>query len=372
MLPVSDRFLAALRGSHRIAVTAVLTDPPGQIGVDPVGDLLPIIEGTVTLDGTAAVRGSLDLTVAATWPDTTTTADLVPYGSEVFITRGLDLGNGTFERAPLGYFRLTDVEQSDPGSPIRVSGQDRMGGIIDSRLLSPVQYPATATYASVINALVLEVYPGATINYTWPPGYSAATTIGRTVVAEEDRHAFIDDLVTGLGMIWFWDYRGHLVIKAPPAPTGPATWTADPGRDGVLVSVGRSRNRDGVHNAVVARGEALDDQAPVYAVAMDDDPSSVTYWYGPYGQVPRFYSSPLITTTAQAQSAADSLLAQETGMPYEVAFTQIVNPALEPFDVVELIHPGPPETTETHVLDGLSIPLSPDGVMPCRTRLSVI
>lgn len=374
MLPVSPTFLAAIRGSHRIVVKATLCNPPGQIGVLPTGTDLAVVGGSVTLDGTADVRGSLELEVTEPWPRQPTYTSLAPYGAEVFLSRGIDLGNGRIERAPLGYYRLDAVEQGRFDGPLQLTGRDRMAGIVESRLLLPVQYAASATYAGVVTGLVQDVYPGATIDFTWPAGYTALTTLGRSVVAEEDRFAFLDELVESIGAIWYWDYRGRLVVKPAPSPTV-TVWRADAGSNGVLVAVSRARNRDGVYNAVVAKGQALDDVPPVYAIAYDTNPSSTTWWSGPYGKVPRFFASPLLTTTAQAQQAADALLRRSTGLPYEVGFSQVVNPALEPFDAVEVAYPVTPggfAELETHVLDSVTVPLESDGAMACRTRLSVV
>lgn len=370
MLPVSDAFLAAVRSSHKAVFSARLCDPPGQTGVTPTGTDLAILDGAVTLDGDANVRATLDLTVSERWPDTLDATTLTPYGAEVFITRGLELGNGATQRAPLGYFRLIQVEQPDaPFGPIQVIGGDRMTGIVDARFEMPRQFTAASTYGAVVDELVTDVYPGATID--WDDA-TDATTIGRAVVGEEDRYALLAEVVTSAGKIMYWDYRGVLVIKDPPDATTPV-WEASAGRNGVLVSLSRALSREGIYNAVIATGEALDDTAPSYGVAYDLDPDSPTYWDGPFGKVPRFYSSPLLTTNGKATTAAASLLAQSTGLPYVVDFSQIPNPALEPWDPVRVVYPVDLESTphtkrETHILTRLQIPLTPGGAMVAATR----
>ncbi len=369
MLPVSEEFLATLRGSHQV-VTSVYLVTPGQTGVTPTGRELAVVEGAVTLDGTADVRGTLDLTVAEPWPDGVGVDQLAPYGSEVFVTRGVVLGNGKIQRAPLGYYRLTMVEQSDaPQGTLRLTGQDRMAGIVDARLLSPVQYSAATTYGQAVEDLVTGVYPGATID--WDDA-TDAQPLGRAVVSEDDRYALLLDLVQSAGKIMFWDYRGVLVVKDPPDAAAPV-WEVNAGRDGVLVSVGRALSREEVYNAVAATGEALDDSPPVAGYAYDLDPASPTYWDGPFGKVPRFYSSPLLTTADQATKAAESLLAQSTGLPYVVDFSAVPNPALEPFDPVRVTYPvdmtrHPRRAREIHVLAAITIPLGAAGTLDAHTR----
>lgn len=371
MLPVSDTFLAVIRGSHKAVFSATLCNPPGQTGVTPTGTALAILGGAVTLDGDADVRATLDLTVAERWPTTLDYLHLTPYGAEVFITRGVELGNGSIQRAPLGYFRLSGVDQDDaPTGPLTLTGTDRMKGIVDARLEVPAQFLPTATYGTVVSTLVAAVYPGAVIQWD---DTTNTTAIGRSIVAEEDRYKALLDVVQSAGKIAYFDYRGVLVIKDPPATTTPV-WDVSAGAEGVLVSLGRGLSRDGIYNAVIATGEALDDSPPVRGAAYDLDATSPTYWNGPFGKVPRFYSSPLLTTTGQCDAAAASLLAQGVGLPYSVDFTQIPNPALEPFDPVRVIYPidleaTPHQKEETHVLDQIVVPLGVDGAMTATTRL---
>lgn len=371
MLPVSARFLAALRASHQPAMRVrVIT--PGATGADPPGTDLRVMDGSVTLDASADVRGTLDLTVADGWPDGGSVTELAPYGTELAVSRGVVFGNGDVERAPLGIYRVVSVEQGDaPAGALRVTAADRMSGIIDAKLTVPRQFLASATYGDVVDDLVGEVYPGVPVE--WDDATDAGT-LGRTTIVEADRHGFLKDLAAALGKVMYFDYRGALVIKDPPDPTVPV-WDVDAGATGVLVAVGRARTREGVRNAVVATGDALDDFAPATAVVVDDDPASVTYWDGDFGKVPERFSSPLIFTLAQATAAAAAQLVQLKGLPYSVDFTAVPNPALEPLDAVRVVYPPRrdlpprPRLVEVHVLEQLRIPLAPAAALTAATRL---
>lgn len=370
MLPVSNRFLAALRGSHKSVPRARLITP-GAEGADPPGRDLVVLGGTVSLDGTADVRGTLDLTIAEPWPTGHGVTNVVPYGAEIAVWRGIEYGNGDVERAPLGIYRITAVEQdSAPDGPLRVTAADRMSGLIESRLTQPAYGAATDTVYSVFGPLVHEVFPSLTVYWddaTW------SSPIGRAVFEEEDRHAFLLELVKGLGKIMYFRYDGGLIVKSPPDPSA-VQWTVDAGKFGVLTSVRRSLTREQVYNAVVARGEGTDEIAPVVAVVADMDPASPTYWLGPFGKVPRFYTSPMLTTTTQAQGAARSILLTSVGLPYSVDLGALVNPALEPYDSVQVVYPEqrgrlPAVSVETHVVDKVTVPLGPDQPMSIATRL---
>lgn len=335
-----------------------------QSGVAPTGVEIPILGGSVTLDATADIRSTLDLTTDGTrmWPHRAADT-LAPYGNEIYVERGILYGNGTQEWVGLGYHRIDTPDQNmPPDGPIRIDGKDRMAGLIDGRLLAPAQFEAIETYGSVVDELVLEVYPSALID--WDSGES--DQIGRSLIVEEDRHGFLDDLVRSLGKIWYWDHRGRLQIRDAPSVDAPV-FDVYHGTGGVLVSMSRELTRQGVYNAVVASGEATDTLEPVRAVAVDNNAESPTYFYGRFGPVPMFFTSPFLTTETQAQSAADAILRRQLGLPYSVDFSMVPNVALEPWDPVRVRY-SDRDGPETHVLQTVGIPLVPEQAMAATTR----
>lgn len=358
MRPVSARFLEALTGSHNMAVR-VRAVPAGQTGVNPVsGTFLDSVGGDVQLDGSADIRSTLEVEIAPydsvtgalLWPEGSA-APLTPYGAhELFVERGVVFGGGSVEYVSLGYFRVDDVEQPDaPDGSIRVSGSDRMANIIDAKLTDPWQFDPTETYGDVIEALVTDAYASAVIE--WDDDEVASDPIGRTAIAESDRYAFLKELVTGLGKVAYFGHRGTLVIKTPPSATLP-NWTVSRGAGGVLVTAGRALSRSGVYNGVLATGEALDTEPPARALVVDTDPDSPTLWGGPFGKVPREFASPLMTTDAQCAKAAATLLRKAVGLPYNVDFTAVPNPALEPDDPIAIGFEGAPLAVSRTLLVG--------------------
>lgn len=362
MRPVSDAFLRTITGPHKMVAEARIV-APGQTGTDPEGVTIQILSGDVRLDASADVRSTVDLTTSGVgmWPSSP--SDLItPYGPELWVRRGIEYGNGQREWVSLGYHKIYSVEQDEaPDGPIRIAARDRMAGLVDARMLAPVQFNPNHTVRQFFDRLVLEVYPWAVIEYDFLP---EAIAVNRTIVVEEDRYAALFDMARSLGRVMYWDHAGKLQIRKPPDVATPA-YEVSYGRNGVLVEMSRSLTRDGVYNAVVAQGEAPDDKPPVRAVARDMNPVSPTYWYGPFGQVPRYYSSPFITNTEQAASAAAAMLARSIGLPYSVDFTAVPNPALEPLDRVRIRYR---DGSTVHVVQTLTIPLTPSGAMEATTR----
>jgi hypothetical protein len=170
--------------------------------------------------------------------------------------------------------------------------------------------------------------------------------------------------------VWF-DGTGTLRIT-PVAGSSAVVAELHEGATGVLVQAAAQWTRAGTYNRVIATGEnSTQDAPPVRGVATDDTPSSPTYYHGPFGHVPRFYSSPFLTTDAQCVSAATAILQRQLGATKSVSFGSLVLPYLEPRDVVS-IRRARAGINETHVIDKLSIPLGAAGTMTGTTRAVTI
>ena len=368
MRPVSDAFLRSVKASHKMVARARVCTT-FQTGTNPAGTFIPILGGDVRLDATSQVRSTLDMTTDGNkrWPEKPDDL-LVPYGNEVYVERGIEFSDGLVEYVGLGYHRIQTPEQEQaPNGPIRLDCRDRMQGIVDARLIEPVQFLAGSTLGGIVDLLVHEVYPLAVI--AWDDNTSAAV-LTRPVIAEDDRFEFLDRLIAAQSKIWYWDYRGVLVIKSIPDNTAPVT-QVHAGAGGVLVSVSRRLTREGVYNAVVALGEATDDAMPVRGVAIDNKPTSPTYYYGRFGPVPRFFTSSFLENDVQAFNAATAILRRQLGLPYAINFRSVANPALEPWDPVS-VRAGRGEGRRTHVLQSVTIPLTAKAPMTAATREQTI
>lgn len=361
MRPVSSSFLSTVRGAHKAVFRARIC-APGQTGTSPTGTEIPVLGGDVTFDTTADVNATLDLTTVYDWPISASSFG-TPYGSEIFVERGVQYGNGVKEYVGLGYFRIDAVAQARvPNGAIRIQGSDRMAAVRDGRNLQPVQFSAGSSFRAVIDFVVGDVVSGYVSIYDSPDvNLSASHILG------EDRLQFLSDLLKAYGKIGYFRYDGKFIVKTVPTTTTVPVWTINQGKDGVLVNMSREINRDGVYNAVMATGEPVGEGTPVYGIAYDTVTSSPTRWGGPFGKVPRLFSSSFIETQSQALTAAASILRNSTGLPYVVSLGSVPNPALEGWDVV-LVDYGKDSADEYHILDRVTYPLSVSSVMAMDTR----
>lgn len=355
MYAVSAKFLAALRAGH-VAVTRVEV----WSGATLIIPDLAFTSGSVTMDGTTGgVRSILNLTTARGSSDALWN-QLAPVGTEIVPYRGVRFIDGTTEYVPLGVFGI-DAQSMSYGvdGTIQLTAPDRFAIIQRKRFLTP----ATTNGGAVTEAIRLAT-AAVPSSYT-NTATSTATTYAQ--VWDRDRDQAVTDLMKAAGAELFFDRAGQGVARNLPTLTNAPVWTVDAGASGVLVGADRSRNRARTYNVVIALPESTNGSAPFAPqIAADTDTTSPTWTGGPFGSVPYFYSSPLLTTAAQALVAAKAILARVTGLAAQVTLESAVNPALDPGDVIAVLFPG--GAVEKHLIDTVTIPLDVGSTQPISTR----
>lgn len=364
MRQVTQRFTEAIAKPHRLAARAEILD-----GGVVAATIDTVISGTVTLDSRAAVRGRCAVTVIddgtlGLVPDTPAD-DLAPYGNEIRLSRGITYPDDTTELVALGVFGIQSIDINDTSETltIQITGLDRAQKVIDARFEEPYTIAAGTDYLTALEATIAAGVSGLTYDF------ASVTRTTPLLVAQEgdDRWAFCQEMAKALGMTLFFDGDGTVRLIPLTSPTGTPVVTISEGDGGVLLNAGRAWTREGTFNRVIATGENTGEGTPARGVATDDNPLSPTYYYGPFGKVPRFYSSPFITTDAQAVDAAAGMLAKELGTTQTVQFGAVVNPALEPEDIA-LITRDRTGIDENHIIDSLTIPLEANDTMSGTTR----
>ncbi|MFF0777100.1 DUF5047 domain-containing protein [Streptomyces sp. NPDC003720] len=294
-------------------------------------------EGSVTVDRGNAVRRTCSVTV----PDVsllpmTPTDQLALYGARLRIRRGVIYGDGSVESVPLGLFRIDGISGDPAFGPVTINGSGLEAVIADDKFTTPYTTRGGANAITAITGLIQDSIPGATV-----VNQASDATIGTmTWDAQSDRWAAVQECATAIGAEVYADADGQFIVaELPDMLTAPVAWDIDAGAAGVLISANRSFSRDGMYNVVVASGEnAEDNAAPVTATASDTDPTSPTYVSGPFGRVPKFYSSATLTSASLALNAAQKLLRDSIKPNATVSLTSLPNPCLEPGDVLRVTY----------------------------------
>lgn len=375
MLSVSAGFRAALASPQQVTVRADVD----KAGVR-LGSGLPILGGTVEVDAGSITRRRLSLDLAprmstGTYTDRPTLPSapgdpLGHYGQEITAAWGLTYPDGATEWVQLGVFRIDSAGGSLLGDGgVRVVGVSREAYVADARFTAP--YTASSpSCTSLIGTLIHEVLPSVEV--------VVSATMDRRVPRttwDVDRWGAITDLAQSIAAVVYADPYGRFVIAdAPTVDTAPV-WTVAAGVGGVLVAADASSSRDRIYNRVVVRGESpSSDSPPVQGSATDTAATSPTRWGDPaagaFGMVPYFMSLPTVTTAAQAVAVARANLARHLGAATTLDVSTVPNAALEAGDVIDVI-PDPTDpagTVRRHAVDSFTVPLSPGGAFPIKTR----
>lgn len=369
MWEASAAFFAALLHSHTVTSRVEVL----------VGDKavlqLAVTDGSVRLDESAAVRRSLSCVLGDATGSLTpsTLADILsPAGTELRAWRGL-VGPYVTEEVPLGVFGIADVDVTSQivgGVQVNLTAFDRAKKVSEARFDSTYVVAAGTNYSTAIQNLIRDRLPSLSVTFLFAD--TNVVTPALVFNVGDDPWKAVTDMATAIGCEVFFDALGRCVMRSVPDPdTAPIIWTYAEGSGATILGATKKMTREGTYNGVIASGEssAITNQsaAPVSATLWDDNPFSPTYYLGPFGKKPRMYSSPFITTPAQATTAARAILHQSLGLSEDVGFTAVVNPAHEPGDVVA-IQVSKSKINARYVLSSFSVPLTHNGTMSATTR----
>jgi hypothetical protein len=344
--PTTDRFLLFTNRSGRRSVVADIYYNGGLLRPN-----VPIVDGSVTFDRRNSIRAAGDLRVASDLIDWTI---LDPWGTEIQIKMGVIYPGGVTEYVPLGIFRIEDYRYTEGGAVApHIRFFDR------AKLLEEAQatdLDFSGMIASEAVAAILE-FAIPSWDGTMHLNFEDYRLPGGTI-ASSSLLSFLEDIAAAQGAeIWF-DRHGEFHMEI--APEISETTTID---DAVydfsvgvnLISAERVLTRVGAYNAVYVVGTTDGTGAPVRGLAVDNSAGSLSNYGGPFGRrIQRLHISG-ITTPEGAQAAAEALLRKRIGLMKNTSFVSLLNPALDPADIVTLLYFD--NTVEIHQINSMRFDL---------------
>lgn len=302
---------------------------------------VPVSAVSLTDDATSLVQGTGSLQIAYQDDFGQSIAPmsigdvLSPFGTQIALSVVITDGAAFLERVPLGLYlitaapvinaswRLFNGAVLSDGDRISLEIKDLMARTQRNEFDVPGSPPSlTSTWAEVQRLTQLPV------TRTIADG-----TIPSTLAYQSDRLQAVYDLATNLDATACMTADGTVSMR-PNA--WPATVDTIKGGDGgTLIGAPRAMKNDTVYNRIVVfdaagniLGQAQLTTGPLRATNPDGSLS-------PYGVVPFHYSSPLITTAAQANAwAAANLPRVSTLRAQTVVVTEVFNPLRDLGDVV--------------------------------------
>lgn len=304
--PASYAELVAAGGSRRVRVDVWRGDEllAEDVPVES-GELVETLDGNVPEAVTLNVPAR-DPRTGRSWVPAAPLDPLNSYGQRLHVTYLAGRPDGLGEVAiPLGWY-LIDSWEADQWT-VTVTGAGLLALVETDKLEQPTSPPAGATFQSEVRRLLNNTLP-----LRFADGLPANRAVPRALAWQDERLGAIRELLDAWPADCYVSESGELTIVPVPETAGPAelTWILGAEYAGVVLDNNSSGGREGVYNAVTARGEQSDDpeRPPVQATVYDLDPDSPTYAGGPYGIVSRAFASPLLLNVPQCQAAARSIL----------------------------------------------------------------
>jgi hypothetical protein len=324
------------------------------LGETLLDDDIPVAAGREEIDRTLRIPERVTLTVprldrGTTYDPVNADDPLAAFGQHLTVSLGIGLGNGQTEWFQRGEYLISQASTS--GDAVEVEAVGLLALVDEARLVSP--YQPTGTLASTLRGLV---EPALTVNID-------AGLTDRAVPAgmnwDEDRLGAVLELLDAWPADASVTSDGYLSVIPATDPTSSVLALTD-GQGGTVLHWAGVSTRDSAYTAVVARGTAADGGL-LQGVAYDQTggPLSSGGAFNPL-PVPFFYASPLLTTVAQCNAAARTVLARlrRTSAP-KVTAEMVPNPALLTGDGVSATGRG--LDGQLCVLEAYSLSLTADG-----------
>lgn len=215
------------------------------------------------------------------------------------------------------------------GARVKLSASDLGVVAVNSRMLAPESpQGGSPTIVGEVRRLMDGIAPVVTATGV------TDRAVNKTLVYEQDRLNAVQDLCKRISCDYRFNGNGQLEIY-PLAGSAPV-WKIAGGPEGVLVSVNRAQKLDGLYNMFIADGTASN--APVRGAAqIATGPLRVD---GPHGRYPKFYSSNMLTTQAEADAYANEMMTtQIAGLTVELQIVCLPHPGLQQGDWVTVASP---------------------------------
>lgn len=329
MIPVSDLYLATLARSHRVTAAVSRYNPYDQ-GHEK---LLLVTSGQITADAGGRARRSITFSLAR---EDAEDVALDVLGSRVAVWLGVDTGNQV-EVVPGGVFRVNSIDRGNR-SAINIQGTSFESYVVDDVYYKNIVYEKYAPLLLTIETIISEAFPEAQFEPYSDAVKAMDTPLPYDVIGERDRWEIIEKLSSLINCDVSCAPDGRFrVTPKPRISTGVPVAQLRQGEQGVLMSLSNRVDRADTYNAVLAMGQSSDpDVPPVSYHVADLDPTSPTYWFGPFGKKTLVFENALLMTKADCVEKAVMLLEEMRATIYNVDLTAVPNPAIEPNDLIAI------------------------------------
>lgn len=283
----------------------------------------------------------------------------VPEACENFLARAMQYLD-VFEpvkywEAQIGEFMVDALSNTDDGDTISVTGRDYTKRCLLSKFVNSTGYSAGQNIGTIIRSIAVNA--GIT-KFNLP---IITDTLQRDLTYERatERWKAMKEIADASNYEIYFDSNGFMVMRKYQDPLlTPPTLELTTGEWGNLVTASNKASDARLFNHVIVTGESNDSTIPpVSAEARNIQPTSPSSIQKIGDRVVEIKSS-LVTTVAQAQELANTYLRVSSLEEFELDFTSILLPWIEPGEILEIEQERAGNYVPTrYLISNLSFPL---------------
>ena len=292
--------------------------------------------------------------------------DLVnPYSQRLKIFRGIEYADGNLSAWQIFDGRITSTELTTDGH-CSIQGSDNAYEVVTNQFSTPRNSDAGIYVNDEVKIIIHDRYANATFG-------TSDLFVARVpqLTWQSEPGSALDEMATSVGAFWYPLANGDFVLRKYPwtVPGNPVITLTDTDGGSVLTASAH-KDRDSIFNQIIVTGERIDGSAPVFAVAVDLNPTSPTYSRGPFGIQSKTVSLQTPQTTDSAFDAANAYLKRTTAFTETWSFTCVPDASLELGDILQLDVRGREGIIQ--VVSSFNIPLIVGGNMSVSCRAQVL
>ena len=308
----------------------------------------PLESGSVTLDRTAAVRRTCSLVLAPSMSIAQAKNIFAPYGNEVRPWWQVTFPDGTTDEVCLGTFTVEETKLADAGVDltITITGSDRSALMQANKLTIPYVIAGGETIDYALAKMIADHWTATPLGFSITPTTELVPATNAIVKPAKTVWSQSLILARSVGYELFIDVWGNVVARPVPDVTGVGpvmqlTTLAQSGLKTATLTMTRKKVfsafgiiGQGSSAQVDKSGKMRMKRTPVYATVYDSDPTSPTYYKGPFGTVGTTTRSTVVTNAAQANDVGMAELAAQKGASEQLDLSILPFPLLDAWDVV--------------------------------------
>ncbi|WKW85484.1 minor tail protein [Rhodococcus phage Reynauld] len=300
-------------------------------GDDSVGGSSPLVMMTTGIDGQGWIH--LQQKAADTTSITANYGDFVNFLGAAMRRLDYYVQEDMWE-TQIGEFLPDGIDDADDfGDRIKFTGRDYVKRCMADQFSKATMFTKDQYVEDVIKAIA------ANANIRKFALQPTGRTLGKDTTFERgtERWKAMYDIATAANCDLYFDAHGFLVLAPQNDPLlSPPNLSLVTGPGGNLVKRGKKTSDSQIFNHIVVTGESSDTTVPlVFAEVENADPGSPTN-VNRIGRRTKPYSSPLVTSTAQALELANTMLSVAALEEFELDFSSVLHPWVEPGEILEM------------------------------------